>query len=253
MFRLFKRWSRRRTLQQRPINQVDWDYTLSRVPLLAELDAERQAQVRAMATWFVDEKDFYPSGGLEINEQIKLIIAAQACLPVVDIGYEWLDGWYSIYLYPGLFRTRRSTRDHNGLVSEDGRALSGEASSHGGIVLSWDDVQDDIAHAGDGENVIIHEIAHKLDMRNGPADGYPPLPRHMRRQTWAEVMQGAFDDLTAQTRKGQPPIDAYGATNPAEFFAVCSEIYFECPQRLRSVYPQVHEQLSQFYRNRATA
>ncbi len=249
MLKLFRRWRRRKTLNEQPIDDVDWQYTLTRVPLLALLDLERQAQVRAMTTWFVNEKDFYPAGGIELDSTKRLIIAAQACLPIVNLGYEWFDGWYSVYVYPGLFRTRRNTRDANGLVSEDRRTLSGEAHSHGGIVLSWDDIEDDIAHAGDGENVIIHEIAHKLDMRNGEADGYPPLHKGMRSRDWANAMQAAFDDLNTKAERGNPPIDPYGATNPAEFFAVTSEYYFERPQRLREVYPDVHLQLHQFYRN----
>jgi len=249
MLKIFRRWRRRRTLVEQPIGDVDWQYTLSRVPLLTQLDLERQAKVRAMATWFIDEKDFYAAGGIELNPSMRMIIAAQACLPIVNLGFDWFDGWYSIYVYPGLFRTRRNRRDANGLVSEDQRTLSGEAHSQGGIVLSWDDVEDDIAHASDGENVIIHEIAHKLDMRNGTADGYPPLHRNMQSKDWANAMQSAFDDLVEKTEQRQAPIDSYGATNPAEFFAVTSEYYFEQAQTLQEVYPAVYQQLDRFYRN----
>nr|XP_061812036.1 protein MtfA-like [Nerophis lumbriciformis] len=253
MLKFLRRWRRRRILKDKPVSEADWQAAVARLPLIAGLDLERQARIRAMATWFLDEKDFYPSGGIELTEPKRLIIAAQACMPVVDLGYHWLDGWYSIYVYPGLFRTRRATRNTQGLVSEDTRTLSGEASSQGGIVLSWDDIEDDIAHGGDGESVIIHEIAHKLDMRNGPADGYPPLHRHMRSRDWAGAMQSAFDDLKERASRREAPIDPYGATNPAEFFAVSSEYYFERPQALRRAYPDVFQQLVQFYRNNAMA
>lgn len=249
MFAWYRRWRRSRTLARQPIDEHLWHRTLASVPLARALDPARQAALKDLTTLFLADKDFYPAGDFQLEPDHAAKIAAQACIPALGLGYDALEGWYSIYVYPGQFRTRRARRDEHGLVGEDHRVLSGEAHGAGGIVLSWEDVAEDIAFDNDGSNVIIHEIAHKLDMLNGGADGYPPLHGTMRREVWSRVMQDAFDHLNGQLKAGRRPvIDRYAATNPAEFFAVLSEVFFETPSLLRQEYPDVFEQFIRFYR-----
>lgn len=249
MFQWLKKRRRKKILEQHPIADGEWADTVAALPLLEQLTPAQLAELRAMTTWFVHEKDFYGGGDMEVIRPVQLLIAAQSCLPVLFIGYDWLDGWYSIYVYPGAFQTRQSWRNHMGLVEDDKRVLAGAAHQKGGMVLSWNNVTHDVADPDDGDNVIIHEIAHKIDMRNGPADGYPALHKGMSRGRWAKVMQGGFDELKKQARRGRPRIDPYGATEPAEFFAVTSEYYFENPETLRREFPDVFAQLHQFYRS----
>lgn len=249
MFAWFRRWRRGRILARQSLDPHLWRRTLAAVPLAAALAPARQAALRDLVTLFLDQKDFYGGDDFVVDENHAAQIAAQACIPALGLGYDALEGWYSIYLYPGQFRTRRGFRDEAGLVGEDHRVLSGEAQYSGGIVLSWDDVAEDIAYGNDGSNVVIHEVAHKFDMLNSDADGYPPLHRSMSRSVWARVMQAAFDDLNGQLDAGrQTAIDPYAATNPAEFFAVCSEVFFEAHATLRRAYPEVYEQFVRFYR-----
>ncbi len=238
---------RRRLLERRPIGEARWRATVAKLPLLQRLDPERQARLRAHATWFLNDKDIYGAAGLELDESMRLSIAAQACLPVLELGYEWLYGWYSIYVYPGEFRTRRSHYNRDGLVEQDHRVLAGEAQHQGGLVLSWADIEEDAVFGEEGQNVVIHEIAHKLDMRNGEADGYPPLRPGMDPRAWERAMRAAFEDLRDQDRRGVASIDPYAASEPAEFFAVTSEYYFAAPALLKAAYPAVYRQLDEFY------
>ena len=244
-----KAWRRRRILKQYPIADDIWRQALDAVPLLQALDRSEQQRLRELATVFRYDKDYYGAAELEVDALMATIIAAQSCLPVLRLGPRWLEGWHSIYVYPGAFRTNRRYHDELGLESEDDRELSGEAQHAGGMVLSWQDIVDDIEIADDGQNVIIHEMAHKLDMRNGEPDGYPPLHRGMSSHAWSAAMKSAFDDMNEQLDRGrETELDPYAATEPAEFFAVMSEYFFEAPHVLREVYPDVFEQLALFYR-----
>lgn len=249
MFDLFRRWRRKRVLDRHPLADDLWDRTVAAVPLAQGLDPARRHALRALTTLFLHQKDFYGGDGFDVSIDHAARIAAQACVPALGLGYDALEGWYSIYLYPGQFRTRREYRDDHGLVAQDHRVLAGEAQHEGGIVLSWEDVVEDIAYGNDGSNVVIHEVAHKLDMLNGEADGFPPLHRDMSRGRWRQVMQSAFDRLNGELDAGiEPVIDPYAASDPAEFFAVFSEVFFETPSVLRRHYPEVYEQFVRFYR-----
>lgn len=244
--RFVRRWWRDRLVERHALGDREWERAVAAVPLARRLSPGDQARLRYLATLFMHDKDFYPAGGLSLTREMQLIIAATACVPVLHLGWDWMTGWHSIYVYPGHFRTRRLVRFEDGTEGHDSRILSGEAQHAGGMVLSWEDIAEDL-EALDGGNVIVHEIAHKLDMRNGPADGYPPLRRGMSRTRWAEVMQKAFDDLSDRVAEGRQQIDAYAATNEAEFFAVTTEYAFEIPTHLGHVYPDVLAQLRQLY------
>ncbi|MEM9302377.1 MAG: M90 family metallopeptidase [Pseudomonadota bacterium] len=248
MFGLWSWWRERRA-RQNPIPRPLWNEVVATLPLADDLAPAERETLHDLATLFVHDKDFYGAGGLELDDVMIVTIAAQACLPAIHLGWEWLTGWHSIYVYPGQFRTGRAFRDEHGLETIDDRVLSGEAHHDGGLVFSWTDVIEDIAAGSDGQNVVIHEIAHKFDMRNGDADGYPPLRRGMSRQGWTQAMRTAYDAMNAELDRGRDPeLDPYAATEPAEFFAVMSEYYFETPRLLGREFPAVREQLEQFYR-----
>lgn len=248
-----KTWWRARRVRRNPLDPTLWRATAASLPLVASLDPARLAELERLTTLFVHDKDFYGAGGLELDDTMMITIAAQACLPVLDLGWDWLTGWHSIFVYPGEFRSNREIRDEHGLAWIDERELAGEAHPEGGLVLSWTDVAEDIAAGCDGQNVVIHEIAHRLDLLNGDADGFPPLRRGMDRRAWTAAMRQAFDAMNAQLDQGrQPRLDPYAATEPAEFFAVMSEYYFETPDLLRAVYPAVFDQLHALYRGPAS-
>lgn len=207
------------------------------------------ASLKAMTAWFLAEKRFYGAADLTVDDDMTLAVAVQACIPVLHIGFDALDRWTTVILYPGEFRTRHSHEDEFGLVTESDEDLAGEAWLGGPLVLSWTDVAAAIEYPFDGENVVFHEIAHKLDMLNGDANGHPPLHPGMNPDSWARDMQSAFDALGAAVeREEETAIDPYAATDPAEFFAVTSEYFFEAPDTLKQAMPRVYRHLQELYR-----
>jgi len=237
-------WKRRRVLKRHRIDEALWRQIVLGLPFLGELDREDAAQLRELTLLFVVEKAFSGARGLVLTDLMRVSIAAQACLLILNLGLDWYDGWVGIVVYPGDFRVRRSEVDDAGVVHEWDDALAGEAMPDGPVVLSWDTA----AHATD-MNVVIHEFAHKLDMRNGVADGRPPLHADMDPRTWHAAFQVAYDGFRDALERGRDTwLDPYAAEHPAEFFAVMSEAFFERPQETRRRYPDVYDQLRRFYR-----
>lgn len=251
MFRAYRRWRRQRILNRHPLPEADWQWACGNLPWLARLRMAELERLRRFVTWFMREKRFFGAAGLTPERDMCLTVAVLACLPVLELDYDWLDGWTTVILYPGEFRARHTHEDESGLVSEEVSDLAGEAWEGGPLVLSWMGIEAGIEWPEDGENVVFHEIAHKLDMLNGDPNGMPPLHRHMDRREWAQSMQQAFEAMNrALDRDEDTAIDPYAATDPAEFFAVTSEYFFEAPGVLRQAMPAVHDQLALFYRDR---
>lgn len=176
---------------------------------------------------------------------MRLEIALQACLPVLEFGLDAYRDWVGIVVYQGEFVARRRILDEDGIEHEYDETAMGEASNFGPVVLGW---FDDFAEA-DGANVVIHEFAHKLDMLNGDADGCPPLHRGMSLDSWIEAFDLAFNDFCARVDAGEDTwIDPYASEDPAEFFAVCSEVFFTGSEVLKREYPEVYQQLALFYK-----
>ncbi|HUW37791.1 MAG TPA: M90 family metallopeptidase [Rhodocyclaceae bacterium] len=250
----FRRWRMRRMLRRNPIPHPVWQSVTRRAVLLTELDAVQLAHLREMTTWFLAHKSITGAQGLEVTPSMKVAVAVQACLLILNLGVEYFDGWVEVILYPGAFRVERAETDSFGLVRNEASALTGESWLRGPVVLSWDDVERDSYRHHAGHNVVLHEFAHKLDGLNGVANGTPPLRRGMSRKDWAEAMSGAYDALRLQVAAGEPAfIDPYAATNPAEFFAVLSEYFFTAPDVLKTCCPGVHRQLTLFYRRAAAS
>src|SRR5258706_503900 len=176
-------WRRRRVLQKHRIDDALWQRATARLQFLPQTP-----KLRELALLLLAEKEFAGTNGLEVTDEMRVAIAAQACLPILELGLDWYSGWRGIVVYPGDFRVRRSQTDEHGVVHEWDDVLAGEAMPGGPVVLSWDAAAHDPAI-----NVVIHEFAHKLDMLNGEADGVPPLHVGMDRRAWIAAFKQAYD------------------------------------------------------------
>ena len=194
----------------------------------------------------VEEKDWEGCGGLEMTDEIRVTIAAQACLLILNIEHEYYRRVTSILVYPAAYKTMPS-RGRDGVIRE-GQANLGEAWLRGPVVLSWDDARRGALDPKDGHNLVFHEFAHKLDMLDGAADGTPPLADQETLRQWFQTMTREFAALRDAAERGRKTVlDTYGATNPAEFFAVATECFFEKARQLRQRHPSVYELLKDYY------
>ncbi len=244
---LFKRWQRERVLKQTAIDDHSWREIAARYSFIGRLDSEEEERLRRLAILFLSEKRIHAAGGLELDREMRLAIAVQACILILNLDLDYYKGWIEIIVYPDEFIPEREYTDEAGVVHVSREPLAGEAWLQGPVILSYADV----ARSGedDGVNVIIHEFAHKLDMLNGNANGYPPLHKGMSSEVWARVFETAFKDFCGRIERGEATtIDPYAAENPGEFFAVFSEAFFETPEAVRKDYPEAYEQLCLFYK-----
>lgn len=235
-----QRWQQR-FFSVTPIPDGLWQSTLAHYGFLAARPVNDQAALRAMAARFLAQKQFSGAHGLQVTDAMAVAIAAQACLPVLHMGLHsnlrLYDDFKGIVVHPGAMLARRTSVDSAGVLHHYSEALLGEAMQGGPIALSWADVAASGASAAHGHNVVIHEFIHKIDMRTGNANGCPPLPSRAAAVQWQHTMQAAFQDFServsmAERFGAEPPwLDAYGATSPAEFFAVAAEAYFVNPER----------------------
>jgi hypothetical protein len=214
---------------------------------LDRLTEEERSRLRRLAILFLHKKSFSGTHGLVVTEEMALVIALQACLLILNLDIEWYDGWVEIVVYPGGFAPKRTVTDEYGVVHHVNDALSGESWQRGPVILSWDATAN--AGALDGDNLVIHEFAHKLDMLTGAANGFPPIHADMDVAEWTNTFTEAFKDFQAKTEAGiETDFNSYGASSPAEFIAVLSEEFFERPQVIHARYPQVYDLLRKFYR-----
>jgi MtfA peptidase len=229
------------------LGEEDWAAAYSRLPF--DVPDADLAPFRTQVERFLQERSFSGAHGLEVTQAMRLAVACQACLPIVHLPFAALGHWHEVILYPGAFRVRRheQARD-DGVVTEWDDELSGEAWDRGPIVLSWADVEQDLVDPQEGFNVVVHEIAHKLDLADGGSDGTPLLRDVAARRRWRAVMQPAFDRLVAQVDAGaDTALDAYAAEAEDEFFAVMCEYWFTAPEVLRAEEPEVHALLRDYF------
>jgi len=220
------------------------------IPQAAFLTDVQQARFRRLTQIFVAEKNWEGCNGLELTEEMRVVIAGMASLLVAGFPEEeYYDHVLSILVYPESYIARNTQMLGAGTVIEGPQARIGEAWYRGPVIVSWADIQQTATNATFGRNVVLHEFAHQLDMLNGRvADGNPILPSHERFHRWEEVMQQGFGQLSAACRQGRPTlIDCYGGTSRAEFFAVVTELFFEGPTPLRHWHPDIYRELSTFY------
>jgi Mlc titration factor MtfA (ptsG expression regulator) len=248
MFGLLRKRRRRQVLASATISDALWSGTIAALPVLARLDAESERRLRDLALLFLHEKRFEAAGGLELDDSMRVRIAALACLLVLELGIDSYDGFVSVIVYPDEFLVRnREHVDDDGVVHSSDDVLSGEAWEQGPVILAWKEVE--ASGYGDGFNVVAHEFAHKLDLLDGSFDGMPPLHAEMRAKDWIEAFQAAYEDLHARIERDEDTwLDPYAAEEPAEFFAVCTEMFFDVPEEFRAEYPALYAQLSAFYK-----
>lgn len=217
------------------------------LPLLQGLSAAQRERLVELALYVLGNKAFSPVDGETLDDESAGVIALQLALPALELGRAALDGWHELVLYPDAFISRDQWMDHGGLVHEGEEVLVGQARLDGPVLLS----RPDAVHAAqlDGWNVVIHELAHKLDMMDGGANGCPPLHKGMNRETWAADWSAAYHAFCRDVDAGfEGWLDPYASENPAEFFAVLSEYFFEAPHWVAEDYPAVYRQLAAFYR-----
>lgn len=218
------------------------------LPWLSRLDADRRPRLLDLVARFLDGKAITPVHGLVLDADQRRRLAALACLPLLEFGAEGLRGWSQVIVYPGAFRVQRQHHDEDtGVVAEWQDELAGEAWEQGPLVLSWDDIEADLADPEAGFQLVAHEMAHKLDALDGAMDGTPPLPAAWQRE-WARDFQAAYTAFCAQVDAGvETAIDDYAAEAPEEFFAVASEYHFSAPALLAREMPAVAAHLQRFY------
>jgi Mlc titration factor MtfA (ptsG expression regulator) len=232
-------WRRKRVLAKHAIDDSLWGSATRGLRFLPD-----SPKLRQLALLFLAEKEFAGAHDLQVTDEMRVSIAAQACLPVLELGLDWYEGWRGIVVYPGDFRVQREWVDEAGVVHQWDDQLSGEAMPGGPVVLSWDATAHDPYM-----NVVIHEFAHKLDMLNGEADGVPPLHPGMDRRAWRAAFEEAYEGFRDAVDRGKDTwLDPYAAEHLSEFFAVVTEAFFENGRETRRRYPSVYEQLKRFYR-----
>ncbi len=247
-FNAFKRLRISHLLQRYAIPDDEWHRTIRQLPLVANRPPAERVRLRVLTTLLLHRKVFTGVQGLELTPAMKIVIASQACLEILQLGLAAFDGWHEVIVYPGAFRVRREVQDELGLVHSDSRALSGEAWMRGPVILSWDEVVQDSFQLRKGHNVVLHEFAHKLDMLNGRANGMPPLHPDMPIEAWTQSLSEAYEQLVRRVGHHHADINPYAATDPAEFFAVICEYFFTAPEILDEHYPRVYQQLKAYFR-----
>ncbi len=241
-------WRDDRVLRRRPIPHKLWLGALARYPFIARRSAQDLDALRRLSTLFLDRKEFSGAGGLQVSDEIAVAIAVQACLPILELGLEVYDGFIGIVVHPDEVLAQREVMDDDGIVHNFEETLSGEAMSGGPVMLSWRDVAEAGASADQAYNVVIHEFAHVLDMRDGLADGIPLLPTRSARIEWAQVLESEYLDFcNSLDNDPYPVIDPYGEQAPEEFFAVAAEAFFVTPQALRQRHPALYRLLQGYF------
>jgi len=246
---IFKRARVRYILHRYAVSHELWRDIVDNMAFLQGMTAVEKAHLRELSTLFLYEKNFIGAQGLKLTQAMCVTIAAQSCLPVLRLGFNCLSGWTDVIVYPDAFRVSRDSIDAAGVVHHQEQALIGESWSRGPLIVSWADIERDMLDVHSGHNVVIHEIAHKLDVLNGRSNGFPPLHAGMSIPQWTAVLSEAYQRLGLRIEHHHHTgISRYAASSPAEFFAVISEYFFCSPETLQTHYAEVYQQLQLYYR-----
>ncbi|ALO45312.1 zinc-dependent peptidase [Pseudohongiella spirulinae] len=244
---------RRKRLDRQPFPAAWESIVAQRLPFYARMPAEVKRTLQNRIKHFIADKNFYGCAGQYVDDNVRVSIAAQASLLVLNRPGDDYADLHAILVYPSEFMVRHDGVDEHGLVSDDEHILAGESWNNGRIVLSWDSVEHGASDFRDGHNVVLHEFAHQLDHQSGATNGAPRLGSRGAYKQWSVVFSEAFERLQRQAMEQDAwhahddVLDLYGATNPAEFFAVATETFFEKPGPLAEQHPALFEQLFQYY------
>jgi Mlc titration factor MtfA (ptsG expression regulator) len=249
VFDVFRRWRRERVLKRAALPDALWREACATLPFLARYDADELARLRTLVVLFLDAKAIVGARGHQVTPVQRVIIAIEACVLILNLDLAWYDDFENIIVYPDEFTPGWEYEDEAGVVHRQEGPLAGEAMPRGPVMLSWPDVAASADWDTAGMNLVIHEFAHKLDMRNGDANGCPPLPSAIPLRTWTEKLTAAYAHFSARVRLGRHThIDPYAAESPAEFFAVLAEVFFADPLCFRREYRGLYELYVQFFR-----
>jgi hypothetical protein len=240
---------RREKLRNQPFPPAWLDIIEENVPIYRRLSGEDRKEIQGHILIFLAEKNFEGCGGLEMTDGIKVTIAAHACILLLHRETDYYPGLYSILVYPGAFIAKGYVEFAPGYYAETDQVHLGESWKRGALVLSWDDVRANAENVNEGRNVVLHEFAHQLDTEDGYANGVPPLPQRSMYAAWSRVLQKDYAKLREDAQQGRSTVlDEYGAVDPAEFFAVATECFFEKPAQLQMTHPELYEELKLYYR-----
>jgi Mlc titration factor MtfA (ptsG expression regulator) len=228
----------------------EWIQFLERnVGVYRNLPMPLRLQLRLLIKQFLHQKHFSGAGGLELSDEMRVTIAAQACMLQLNRHGGLYPRLKYIILYPSAFVVTRPEVDGAGVVSHGRKGMLGESWQSGKVILAWDNVMHGARNFVDGSNVVLHEFAHQLDSETGGADGAPLLAGKSSYRSWANALSGEFRELQKDAGIGRRSLmDHYGATNPAEFFAVATETFFEKPRRMAKHHQELFEVLKAYYR-----
>lgn len=238
-------WRRKRTLKSARLDEGLWKKATAKLSFLRGLSDEDMARLKELVLLFLGEKEMHGAQGLALTDEVRLSIAVQACLPILNLGLDIYEGWVGVIVYPGEFRVQKQEADEDGVVHTFEEELAGEAWPGGPVILSWEDV----GMGERGYNVVIHEFAHKIHMDGGGDDSHPAARKGMDAAKWRKALEDAYRRFCDEVDSGEPTfIDPYASEHPAEFFAVMSEAFFTESAVLARDWPELYAQLMAFYR-----
>ena len=247
MFGFFRRRKRKRLLAQ-SLDTRSWTIIDHRIPLIRSMSPQSRRDLGGIISVLLNEKRFEGCGGLEMTHEIRVTIAAQAALLLLRRPGGFCPGLKTILVYPSAYGNRVSAKNSDGTTTNRVQHRLGESWHKGPVVLSWATVLHGAQHDNDGHNLVLHEFAHQLDSEDGSVNGAPLLPSAARYRNWARVLSGDYEALIEAIHRGHKTLlDPYGATNPAEFFSVATEFFFEKPRAMRREHPELYAQLAGFY------
>jgi MtfA peptidase len=253
MFGYFKR-RRREQLKAQPFPTAWQDILLRRFPFYGRFDAAERESLEDLIQVFLGEKVFEGCGGMEITDEVRVVVAAQACLLLLNRDTDCYPKLKTILVYPSGYFAKGAGRHGDQQVEHEEQGRLGESWQTGVVVLAWDATLAGAANVVDGQNLVYHEFAHQLDQEDGVADGAPSLPgssfreRYGRHMAWARILGEEYRELQEAIEKGHKTVmDEYGGSAPAEFFAVATECFFEKPRQMRKNHPALYEELKKFY------
>jgi MtfA peptidase len=242
---LLREWRRKRILKSARLDEALWKRVAAKLSFLRGLSGGDTARLKELVILFLAEKEMHGAHGLGLTDEARLSIAAQACLPILNLGLDVYESWVGVIVYPGEFRVHKEEVDENGVVHSFADELAGEAWPGGPVILSWEDV----GMAERGYNVVIHEFAHKIHMDGAGDADFPAARKGMDPAKWRKTLEESYDRFCAEVDSGEATfIDPYAAEHPSEFFAVMSEAFFTESAVLARDWPELYGQLALFYR-----